>query len=361
MPKNGMFVKISLAVAAVAALATVAVSAAGASRQSVTLKGDGSTFVAPLVNAWTQLPSPASSPFTSASGINVTYGGGGSGKGVTDITNKVVQFGASDAPLTAFSPTCTSCVQLPWGLSAVGIIYHLDGVTKSLKMSGSVLADIYLHKVTFWDNKAIKALNKGVSIPHTPIETVVRNSASGTSYAFTDFLASASKSFKHTVGPASVLPAWTNVKTGSFVAKSGSSGVAGEVNATNGAIGYVDIWYGHSVGLNMMAIENNNGQFIAPTLPAILAAAQLQTKPKADGSISIVNPPKAAKFKKNYPISTYTFVDVQQHSGSNAGPIKTFLNWAVSTGQHYATKNYFQPIPPKIVAFDKKQIAKVKP
>ncbi len=359
MPKNGMLIRISLAVAAIAALATVAVSAAGASRQTTTLAGDGSTFVAPLVNAWTQLPSPASSPFTSAKHINVTYGGGGSGKGVTDITNKVVQFGASDAPLTAFDPTCKTCVQMPWSLSAVGVVYHLDGVSTAIKMSGAVLANIYLHKISFWNDKQIKALNPGVSIPHTAIETVVRNSASGTSYAFTDFLAKVSSTFKHKVGPASVLPAWSNAG-GTFVAKSGSSGVAGEVHATNGAIGYVDIWYAHSVKLDTMAILNNNGKYIKPTLGGILAAAQLQTTPKSNGSLSIVDPPKASKFKVNYPISTYTYVDVQQHSGSASGPLKTFLTWAVTDGQKLSSKNYFVPLPSKIVTFDKGQINKVK-
>ena len=361
MPKIGMLVRISLAVAAAAAIATVAVSAAGAARTSTTLKGAGSTFVQPLINAWTQLPSPSGSPFTTATGINVTYGGGGSGAGVTGITNKTVDFGASDAPLTAFSPTCTTCIQTPWGLSGTAVIYRIDGVTKTLNMSGSVLADIYLHKITFWDNKAIKALNKGVKIPHTAIETVVRDSASGTTYNFSDYLAASSSSFKHVIGPANVLPPWSNVKTGSYVAKHGSSGVAGEVAATNGAVGYVDVYYGITAHHKFMSIQNKVGRFIQPTLPAILAAAQLQTKPKADGSLSIVNPPNTGKYKGAYAISTYTYVDVQQHSGANASALKSFLSWAVTSGQHYATKNYFVPLPSKIVTFDKKQIAKIKP
>jgi phosphate ABC transporter phosphate-binding protein len=359
MPKTGMLVRISLTVAAAAALVTVAASGAGAARQSVTLKGDGSTFVQPLVNAWTQLPTPASSPFTTASHIDVTYGGGGSGQGVTDITNKVVQFGASDAPLTAFSPTCKTCVQTPWALSGTGIIYHLNGVTTPLKMSGAVLADIYLHKVTFWDNKEIKSLNKGVSLPHTAIETVVRNSASGTTYNFTDFLASSSSAFRSVIGKANVLPPWTNVKTGTYVAKKGSSGVAGEVAATDGAIGYVDIYYGKTAKLKMMAIQNKAGRFIVPSPAGILAASKLQTHPHADGSLSIVNPPNTGKFKGAYPISTYTYVDVQKHSGSNAAPLRTLLNWAVTTGQTYAGKNLFVPLPSAIVTFDKTNIKKI--
>lgn len=359
MPKIGMLVRIALALAAAAALATVVVSGAGAARESVTLKGDGSTFVQPLVTAWTQVPSPSQSPFTKAKGINVTYGGGGSGQGVNDITNKVVQFGASDAPLTAFNPTCKTCVQTPWALSGTAVIYHVNGVSKTLKMSGAVLAKIYLHQITYWNDKAIKALNKGVSIPHTAIETVVRDSASGTTYNFTDFLASASSTFKSKIGPASVLPPWSNVKTGAYVAKHGSSGVAGEVAETNGAIGYVDVYYGITAKLKFMSIENKAGRFIAPTLAGILAASKVQTKPKSDGSLSIVNPPNTGKYKGAYPISTYTYVDVQEHSGSAAKSIKTFLDWAVTTGQNYAAKNYFVPLPSAIVTFDKTNIKKI--
>ena len=170
MPKNGMLVRITLALAAAAALGTVAVTAAGAAQTSnPTLVGAGSTFVQPLINTWTQLPSPSASPFTSAKNINVTYGAGGSGAGVTAITNKTVDFGASDAPLSAFNPTCTTCYQIPWALSGTAVIYRIDGLLPAnaiLKMTGAVLAKIYLGQITFWDDPANRNLAKEDAAAH---------------------------------------------------------------------------------------------------------------------------------------------------------------------------------------------------
>jgi phosphate transport system substrate-binding protein len=353
MPKTGMFIRISLAVVAAAAIATVAVSAAGASRQSVTLKGAGSTFVQPLVNAWTQLPSPASSPFTSQKHINVTYGGGGSGAGVADIIAKTVDFGASDAPLSSFATTCKTCVQTPWALSGTAIIVHINGVTKTLNMSGPVLAKIYLGQIKFWDDKAIKAINKGVSIPHTAITTVHRDSSSGTTYNFTDYLSHVSSFWKSHYGATTLIGTWPGSNA---VQAHGSSGVAAAVAGTNGAIGYVDLWYGITSHLHYMSIQNQAGRYIQPTLGSISAASKLDQTPKADGSLSIVNPPNKTEFKGAYPISTYTYVDVQKHSGAMAGSLKTFLGWAITTGQGLAAKNYFVPLPSKVVTWDKTHI-----
>jgi phosphate transport system substrate-binding protein len=361
MPKNGMLVKISVALAAVAALATIAATGAGAARQSVTLSGAGSTFIQPMINAWTQLPSPSSSPFTSSKGIGVTYGGGGSGAGITGIKNKTIDFGASDAPTTAFSPTCPAgptCVQIPWLLSGTAIIYHVNGINATIKMTPQVLAKIYLHQIHYWNDPAIKGLNKTLPLPHVAIETVVRDSASGTTYNFTDELSKASVAFKAKFGAANVLPPWSNVP-GPFVAKHGSSGVAGEVAATNGAIGYVDVWYGQTAHLHYMAIQNRAKLFVIPTNATILAAAKVQVHPKPDGTLDIVNPPSSTAYAHAYPFSTYSYVDVQVHSGAKAAPLRTFFKWAITTGQNYATANFFVKIPAPIVTFDTAQIAKI--
>src|SRR4051812_2493897 len=328
MPRNGMFVRITVALAAVAALGTIAVTAAGAARQSTTLTGAGSTFVQPLIATWTQVPSQSGSPFTSAKGITVNYGGGGSGVGVSSITNHQVDFGASDAPLSAFNPTCTTCFQIPWALSGTAVIYHLDGVNPILKMSGPVLAQIYLGHITYWDAAAIKKHNKGVSIPHTAITTVHRDSASGTTYNFTDFLSRVSSTFKSQVGT-SVAPSWPG---SNGVAAHGSNGVDAAVKNTNGAVGYVDVYYGVTSHLTFMKIKNRAGNFISPSISTIAVASKVDTTPKADGSLSIVNPPSTTGYGKAYPISTYTYVDVQKQS-AQAAPLKIFLNWAVTKGQ----------------------------
>ena len=354
MPKNGMLVRISLALAAAAALGTIAVTAAGAARQSTTLQGAGSTFVQPLISTWTQIPSQANSPFTSSKGITVNYGGGGSGVGVAGITNRTVDFGASDAPLSAFSPTCTTCYQNPWALSGTAVIYRIDGVNAKLKMTGAVLAKIYLGQITTWNAAAIKALNPGVSIPSTPITTVHRDSASGTTYNFTDYLSSASKPFKTAVG-VSTFPSWPGSNTAQG---HGSSGVAAAVANTNGAVGYVDVYYGVTAHLDFMKIRNKAGNYMTPTTATILAASKIQTKPSADGSLSIVNPPNTAAYQKAYPISTYTYVDVQQQSNQPVA-LRTLLTWAVTTGQTYAKQDIFVSLPAPIVTYDKQQIAKI--
>jgi phosphate transport system substrate-binding protein len=350
-----MFVRIALALGAVAVLATIVVTAAGASRQSTTLKGAGSTFVQPLVNAWTQLPNPASSPFTSSKHINVTYSGVGSGAGVADIIAKTVDFGASDAPLSSYATTCTSCVQVPWALSGTAVIYHISGVTKTLNMSGPVLAKIYLGTIKYWNDPAIKALNKGVSIPHTAITTVHRDSSSGTTYNFTDFLSHVSSTWKNHYGATTLIGTWP----GNNVQAHGSSGVAAAVASTNGAVGYVDVWYGITAHLKYMSIENKHGRFVQPTLAAIAQASKLDTTPKASGELSIVYPPNTSKYFGAYPIATYTYVDVQKHSGSSASPLRTLLTWAVTTGQSHAAANYFVALPSGVVTWDKKTIAKI--
>lgn len=359
MPKNGMLIRISLAVASVAILATIAVTAAGAARQSVTLKGAGSTFVQPLINSWTQLPSPSQSPFTKATGINVTYGGGGSGAGVADIIAKTVDFGASDAPLTAYATTCTTCVQIPWALSGTAVIYRIDGVKPSsavLKMTGPVLAKIYLGQIKYWDDKQIKAINKGVTIPHTPITTVHRDSSSGTTFNFTDYLSHVSSYWKSHYGAQTLIGSWP----GSTLQGHGSSGVDAAVKATNGAVGYVDVYYGVSTHLNFMYVQNKAGKFLQPTATTIAAAAKSDATPSADGSLSIVNPPASTKYKNAYPISTYTYVDIQQHS-SNATALKTFVSWVLSgPGQALSKQNIFVPLPTTVISFDKKQVAKIK-
>src|SRR5206468_46081 len=177
--------------------------------------GAGSTFVQPLVTKW-------ESPVQSDLGISLNYNGVGSTGGVSAITQKQVDFGASDAPLTQFNPTCTTCVQIPWALAATGVIYNLgEGEPKS-------------------------------------------------------------------------------------------AGVAGAVSSTPGAIGYVDVYYAVHNHLGLMAMKNRSGKFVLPKAKGIVAAAQLDTHPAKDGSLSIVNPPKSKKYRNAYPIGTYTYVDVQK-------------------------------------------------
>ena len=348
MPRNGRFVRITLALAAaglVAALAVVTAGAASAKSSSGSVNGAGSTFVQPLVTKW-------EGPVQSALGITLNYNGVGSTGGVSAITNKQVDFGASDAPLSQFNPTCTTCVQIPWALAATGVIYNLSGL-QHLKMTGSVLAQIYLGKITKWNAPAIQKLNKCRNLPGTSITVVHRSDGSGTTFNFTDYLSHVSHTWKSQVGTG------TSVAWPAGEGEPKSAGVAGAVRTTPGAIGYVDVYYAVHNHLGIMVMKNRSGRFVQPRAKGILAAAALDTHPAKDGSLSIVNPPKSRKYRNAYPISTYTYVDVQKSSGANAANIKKLLNWAITKGQSYGPTLIFEPLPKAVVSFDKKQIKKI--
>ena len=348
MPRNGKVVRISLVAAAAAAVAVVAVVATGtasARSNAGSVGGAGSTFVAPLVTKWM-------GPVQQQLGIQLNYNAIGSGGGVSAITNKQVDFGASDAPLSQFNPTCTSCVQIPWALAATGVIYDLPGL-QHLKMTGAVLANIYMGKITSWSSPAIKKLNKGRNLPDTAITVVHRSDSSGTSFNFTDYLSHVSHAWKSQVGTG------TAVSWPAGEGEKGSSGVAAAVRTTRGAIGYVDVDYAIVNHLGLMQMKNRSGRFVLPRAKGIRAAAALDIHPAKDGSLSIVNPPKSKKYRTAYPISTYTYVDVQKSSGANAGNIKKVLNWAVTKGQSYGPAIVFEPLPKPVVTFDKKQIKKI--
>ncbi len=349
MPRNGKLVRITLAFAAAALVASLAVIMAGtasAKSSSASVSGAGSTFVAPLVTKWM-------GPANSQLGITLNYNAVGSGGGVSAITNKQVDFGASDAPLSQFNPTCTSCVQIPWALAGTAVIYNLGGSLQHLKMTGSVLAQIYLGKITKWNAKAITKLNKGTNLPSTSITVVHRSDSSGTSFNFTDYLSHVSHTWKSQVGTGTAV----NWPTGE--GEGHSSGVAGAVRTTPGAIGYVDVDYAIVNHLGIMKMKNRAGLFVLPRAQGIKAAAALDTHPAKDGSLSIVNPPASKKYRNAYPICTYTYVDVQKSSGSNAGNIKKLISWAITKGQSYGPPIVFEPLPKPVVTFDKKQIKKI--
>jgi phosphate transport system substrate-binding protein len=348
MPRNGKLVRISLVAAAAAAIAVVAVVSAGtASAKSTagTVNGAGSTFVAPLVTKW-------EGPVQSALGIQLNYNAIGSTGGVAAITQKQVDFGASDAPLSQFNPTCTSCVQIPWALAATAVDYNLSGL-QHLRMTGSVLAQIYMGKITKWNAPAIKKLNKGVNLPSTSITVVHRSDGSGTTYNFTDYLSHVSHAWKSKVGTGTSV-AWP---TGEGEPK--NAGVAGAVKSTPGAIGYTDVYYAVHNHIGFMRMQNRAGKFVLPKAKGIIAAAALDTHPAKDGSLSIVNPPAKAKYANAYPISTYTYVDVQKSSGANAANLKRLITWAITKGQSFGPALIFEPIAKAIVKFDKKQITKI--
>jgi len=349
MPKLGTSIRILSGLAVTASVAAVAVAGAGASpakHSDTTISGAGSTFVAPLVAQWV-------TPIGAAYGYSLQYSAVGSGAGVSAITARTVDFGASDAPLTAdqFS-ACNGCEQIPWALGATAVLYNLPGVKNLLHMDGPTLANIFLGKITTWNDPAIAKLNPGVSLPSTAIAIAHRSDNSGTTFNFTDYLDSVSPAWKSAVG-SGVAVSWP-VGTGG----KGSSGVAAIVSQTPGAIGYADIDYALTNHLKYFAMKNSLGKFTTPGLRAMLSAAQSDVHPAADNSLSIVNPPALAKYANAYPICTFTYAIVPLQT-AKAADLKKFLFWAVTKGQTYGPKILFQPVPKPVLAVDEKAIAKI--
>jgi phosphate transport system substrate-binding protein len=318
----------------VAALLTVGLSAAlvagtAGARSTATVKGAGSTFVAPLVALWGQ----------NYKDSEISYNPIGSGGGINAITAKQVDFGASDAPLTPDQFGACPCVQIPWALSATSIAYNIPGASPGLNITGKILADIYLGKITFWDDSAMKKINKGKTLPHTHITPVFRSDASGTTYNITDYLSKVSKEFKNRVGRG------TQVNFPSGTGSRGSSGVAGTVKRTDGGVTYVDVAYSLKNHLHFFRVQNSRKKFVAPGIRAIQSAAALIKKVPANNEMHIVDPPATAKYANAYPICTFTYAILQKNGTSS--DTKSFVKWALTKGQSVpgSLKLLFVPIP----------------
>ena len=311
---------------------------AGAQKtNSKTLVGAGSTLVAPLVGQW-------QSPYETAHGVTVTYGAIGSGGGIEQITARTLDFGASDAPLAPDQATaCKGCVMVPWALAATTVSYNLPGLSKPLRLSGPVIADMYLGTIKTWNDPRIAQLNPNVKLPSTGVHPVYRSDGSGDTYAFTDYLARVSPDWKSNVG-VSTSVSWP---TGAGAAK--NSGMAATVQSTPGAVAYVAIAQAESSKLQYAAVQNRAGAFVTPSTKTIAAAAQTAHF-RHDNSVSIVDPPVSAKTA--YPVSTFTYAIVPRSSPKLAA-LKAFLDYAVTKGQSFATRLGFAPLPANVVAKDK--------
>jgi phosphate transport system substrate-binding protein len=340
-----------LSVATALAL-TLAVAACGGSSSSGNggnsanspLVGAGSTLVAPLMSKW-------QSDFNSKSKITVTYGAIGSGGGIAQITSRTVDFGASDAPLTPEQfAEAKGVEQIPWALSGTVPAYNVKGAPKDLKLNGEVLAGIYLGKITHWNDPAIAKLNPGVSLPSTKVTPVYRSDGSGDTYAFTNYLSTVSPEWKSKVGTS------TSVKFPTGVGAEKNDGVSAAISQTDGAIGYVGLAYALSNELSMPLVENSAGNFPEPSVKSVEAAAAAVKAIGKDNSISLADLPASAK--DAYPISTYTYV-IAPLKSEKASELKKFAEYAIGPGQEFGPSLDFAPLPPQVVAADKKAIAKI--
>lgn len=324
-------------------------------QQPEAILGAGATFPAPLIQRWTVEYNKINPSVT------INYNPIGSGGGIQQITAKTVDFGASDAPLSdAQLQNGTGLVLMPETLGGVAVTYNLQsyGITNSttLDFTGDVLAGIYMGQITKWNDPQIQALNPNVKLPDAAITAVHRSDGSGTTYAFTDYLASVNANWKTIVG-VSTSVTWPVDKTANGVGAKGNAGVAGTVFQTPAAIGYVDVIYAVGQHLGIGAVKNAAGNFILPTLDTIKNAAAAATGNPSpnDLRMHIVN----AAGDQSYPIATYTYILIYKDMSSQPGMTKDkaqalakFLWWAVHDGQSYSSALIYVPLPANIVSAD---------
>jgi phosphate transport system substrate-binding protein len=338
--------KRGLALVACAAAALGAVAAAGATSNDSTITGAGSTFVAPLVSTWT----PA---VGSAFGYTVQYSAVGSGAGIAAITNRQVDFGASDAPLSPDqAAACKGCVQIPWALAATTVAYNVPGAPVHLRLDGATIAKIFLGQITNWNDSAIAKLNPGANMPNLKITPVFRSDGSGTSYNFTDYLSAVSPLWKSKIG-VSTQPAFP-----AGVGAKGSGGVSGVVANTPGAVTYVDTAYALVHHIRFAAVKNAAGRFLYPSIRRIVAAGLSVKKVPSGNEMHIVNPPRSNPLA--YPICTFTYIIIPQQTSKSA-ELRKMVFWALTQGQQpkYTAKLLFAPIPKAVLVAAEKTLKTV--
>jgi len=301
--------------------------------EGLLINGAGATFPYPLYSKWFSEYNKLHSD------LKFNYQSIGSGGGVKQITEKTVDFGASDAPLTdAELQKAPGVLHVPTVLGAVAIVYN--GAPEGVKLTSESVAEIFLGKLTRWNDPKIAAANPGVKLPDQAITVVHRSDGSGTTAVFTDFLAKVSPDWKSTVG------AGKSVKWPVGLGGKGNEGVTGSVKSTPGAIGYVELAYARQNKLSMASLKNADGQFVAPSIESTSAAAANVDMP-ADYRVSITN----AKGKGAYPISAFTYLLIYQDQtdAAKGKAVADFLWWAIHEGQKLAPALDYAPLPAPVV------------
>ncbi len=313
------------------------------------LNGAGATFPYPIYSKWF-------SDYARETGVRINYQSIGSGGGIRQLTEGTVDFGASDAPMTdaELAKVKTPVLHFPTVLGAVVVTYNVPGVGGALELSGPVLADIFLGKITKWSDSRIAALNQGVKLPSSDILVVHRSDDSGTTYIFSDYLSAVSPAWKSGPGKGKEL-AWP---TG--LGAKGNEGVAGQVKQMPGAIGYVELAYAKQNGLAFASIQNASGRFVAPTIESVTAAAAgaaSSLPANTDYRISIVNAPG----DDAYPISSFTYLLIyaNQRDAKKGKALVDFLNWYLAKGEQSASSLDYAPLPPSIVSQLQKRIGTI--
>jgi phosphate transport system substrate-binding protein len=314
--------------------------AATPSLTAQSLTGAGATFPNPIYTKWFDA-------YSKKTGVRINYQSIGSGGGIRQFTEGTVDFGASDGPMneSQIQAVNGNVLHVPTVLGAVAVTYNLPslGETK-LKFDGNLLVDIFMGRVTKWNDAKIAALNPGVKLPDIDLIVVHRSDGSGTTYVFTDYLNKFSREWKDKVGYA------TSVNWPTGLGGKGNEGVTQQVKQTEGALGYVELIYAISNNLPYAQVKNASGNFIAPSLETVTsAAAGAKLEKNTDFRVSITNAPGA----QAYPIASFTWLLVKKDNKDAAKGklIRDFLAWMISPeAQKMASELHYAPLPSPVVS-----------
>jgi len=337
--------------AAVAALACAVVGTASIALADTQIVGAGSTFDNPFFSrAFYQYKNDHPD-------VTVNYQSIGSGGGIQQFTARTVDFGASDVPLNptemkAAKDANGPVVEFPVTLGGVAIAYNVSGAPAHLHLSSGVLANIFLGKITVWNDPAITALNPGANIPNLPIIVVHRADSSGTTYIFTDYLSRISSQWKSQIGTAKSV-SWP---APSSVGMKGNEGVAGQIQNTPGAIGYIELAYALENDIPYAALQNQAGKFVLPTLDTVRAAAAQKPSVSSD-DFSIVD----QAGDDSYPICGYSWVMLWRNQGDpdRGKQLVDLFKWVVTSGQAYAVNVKYVALPDNVQALAEKALATI--
>ena len=307
---------------------------------SVDLTGAGATFPYPIYARWI-------ASYEQARGVRINYGPIGSGAGIRQLSERTVDFGASDSPMSAQEMAAAKggpVLHVPMVIGAVVVAYNLPQVRQPIRLAGDVIGDMFLGRITKWNDPRIAATNPGVALPDVDVLVAHRTDASGTTYVFTDYLTAVSQPWANGPGRGK------QVRWPTGLGARGNEGVAAQVRNMPGAIGYTELAYAKQTELQVAAIRNQAGNFIAPAIENVQAAAEgaLAALPAdTDFRISIVNAPGA----QAYPISTLTWILLyeQQADSVKGRKLVDFLRWALTEGGQQAAALDYAPLPAALV------------
>ena len=323
-------------------------------QNAVTINGAGATFPFPLIDTWRveyQKVKPE---------VNINYQSIGSGGGVKQFTEKTVDFGASDAPLTqSESQKVPGTVHIPETIGSVVAAYNIPSIPdKGLKLSGEVIADIFQGKITKWNDPKIQSLNSDKSLPGDDIVVVHRSDGSGTTFVWTDYLSSVSPTWKEQIGKGK------SIEWPVGIGAPGNEGVANAIKGTPNTIGYIELSYALTTNTPFAFIQNREGNFIEPSLNSTMAAVEsyAASLPKGDGAwtdVTLVN----AEGANSYPIASFSYILLNKELSTDpsldqakAKSLIDFISWAIKEGQKFSEALGYVPLPDGVIKLDQETL-----